>query len=76
MTASGGCAEPSIYLTICLIDNALTTALMEFLQEFWLFLRTRKKYWLLLLIILLVLLSSLTLLTANSALAPFIYSLF
>jgi hypothetical protein len=49
---------------------------MEFLQEFWLFLRTRKKYWLLPLIILLVLLSSLTLLTANSALAPFIYSLF
>ena len=49
---------------------------MEFLQEFWLFLRTRKKYWLLPLIILLFLLGSLVVLTANSALAPFIYSLF
>ncbi len=49
---------------------------MEFIREFWLFLRTRKKYWLLPLIILLVLLGSLTVLTASSALAPFIYSLF
>ncbi len=49
---------------------------MEFLQDFWLFLRTRKKYWLLPLLILLVLLGGLTVLTANSALAPFIYSLF
>ncbi|HEX8528819.1 MAG TPA: DUF5989 family protein [Cytophagales bacterium] len=49
---------------------------MEFLQDFWLFLRTRKKYWLLPLLILLVLLGGLTVLTTNSALAPFIYSLF
>jgi hypothetical protein len=49
---------------------------MEFLQEFWLFLRTRKKYWLVPLLVLLLLLGALTFFTANSALAPFIYSLF
>jgi hypothetical protein len=49
---------------------------MEFLQDFWLFLRTRKKYWLLPLLILLVLLGGLTVLTTHSALAPFIYSIF
>jgi hypothetical protein len=49
---------------------------MEFLREFWLFMRTRKRYWLYPLLILLLLLSALTVLTAGSALAPFIYSLF
>ncbi|WP_220463928.1 DUF5989 family protein [Adhaeribacter radiodurans] len=49
---------------------------MEFIQEFWLFLRTRKRYWLFPLILLLLLLGALTLITGGSALAPFIYSLF
>ncbi|MGB5821723.1 MAG: DUF5989 family protein [Saonia sp.] len=49
---------------------------METLKEFWLFLRTRKKYWLIPLLTFLLLISFLVVLTANSALAPFIYSLF
>lgn len=49
---------------------------MEFLKEFWAFLRQRKKYWLIPLIIILLLLSLLIVLTQGSALAPFIYSIF
>ena len=49
---------------------------MEFLKELWLFLRTRKKFWLLPLICVLLLLALLIVLTSVSALAPFIYTLF
>ena len=49
---------------------------METLQEFWLFLRTRKKYWLIPLIVMLLLISLLVIATGGSALAPFIYTLF
>lgn len=49
---------------------------MEFFRDFWLFMRTRKRYWLYPLLILLLLLSALTVFTTGSALAPFIYSLF
>ncbi|WP_220472609.1 DUF5989 family protein [Spirosoma foliorum] len=49
---------------------------MEFLSEFWLFLRTRKRYWLYPLIFLLLILGALSVFTAGSALAPLIYSLF
>ena len=49
---------------------------METLQEFWLFLRTRKKYWLIPLIVMLLLISFLVIATGGSALAPFIYTLF
>jgi hypothetical protein len=44
--------------------------------EFWVFLRQRKKYWLLPIVILLLLLGLVVALTANSALAPFIYTVF
>ena len=44
--------------------------------EFWQFLRQRKKYWLLPIVILLLLLGLVVVLTANSALAPFIYTVF
>jgi hypothetical protein len=46
------------------------------LGEFWQFLRQRKKYWLLPIVILLLLLGLVIVLTANSALAPFIYTVF
>ncbi len=46
------------------------------LKEFWQFLRERKKLWLLPLVLALVLLGALIVLTANSALAPFLYPLF
>ncbi len=47
-----------------------------FFKEFWMFIRTRKKYWLVPLILLLFLMGLLIVATSGSALAPFIYSLF
>ena len=44
--------------------------------EFWDFLRQRKKYWLLPIVLVLLLLGLVIVLTANSALAPFIYTVF
>ncbi len=49
---------------------------MEFLRELWLFMKTRKKYWLWPLIILLLLLGALVVFSGGSALAPFIYTIF
>lgn len=49
---------------------------METLKEFLLFVRVRKKYWLLPIIIMLLLIGTLVVLTSGSALAPFIYTLF
>jgi hypothetical protein len=49
---------------------------MEFLREFWLFLRQRKKYWLLPLALVMGVFGGLVLLTQGSAVAPFIYTLF
>jgi hypothetical protein len=45
-------------------------------REIWEFLRERKKYWLLPLVLLLLLMGLLVVLTAGSALAPFIYTVF
>lgn len=45
-------------------------------QEFWGFLRTRKKFWLLPIVIMMVLLGGLIVLTQGSVVAPFIYALF
>jgi hypothetical protein len=50
--------------------------MIDFLKEFWAFLRARKKYWLLPIIIVLLLLGGLLLLAQGSAIAPFIYTLF
>lgn len=49
---------------------------MEFLKDLWLFLKERKKWWLVPLIILVVLIAVLVVLGGTSALAPFIYTLF
>lgn len=49
---------------------------MSLLKEFWLFMRVRKKWWLLPIIIVLVLLGSLLVFAQGSALAPFIYTIF
>ena len=49
---------------------------MEFLHELWLFLRARKKLWMLPLILVMVVLGGLLILAQGSALAPFIYTLF
>jgi hypothetical protein len=44
--------------------------------QFWIFLRARKKYWLLPIMLMLLLLGALILFGEGSALAPFIYTLF
>jgi hypothetical protein len=49
---------------------------MEFIREFWKFLRARKKYWLTPILVMLALFGALIVLTQGSALAPFIYTLF
>jgi hypothetical protein len=49
---------------------------MSFLNEFWKFLRVRKKFWLLPLLIMMVLFGALLVLAESSAIAPFIYTLF
>jgi competence protein ComGC len=45
-------------------------------KELWAFVRQRKRYWLVPVIVVLVLLGVLLVLAENSAIAPFIYSLF
>ena len=49
---------------------------MEFLKEFWEFLKVRKKYWLLPILIVLVLFGGLIILSQGSVVAPFIYTIF
>lgn len=49
---------------------------METLKELFLFLRQRKKIWLIPIIIIFLILGSLVVLTEGTALAPFIYSFF
>jgi hypothetical protein len=49
---------------------------MNFILEFWEFLKVRKKYWLLPIIIILFLFGGLIVLTQGTAVAPFIYTIF
>ena len=49
---------------------------MEFIKEFWEFLKVRKKYWLLPIIIVLVVFGGLIVLSQGSAVAPFIFTIF
>jgi len=49
---------------------------MEFLWEFFNFLRMRKKYWLMPVFLMMLLFGGLIVLTKGSAVAPFIYTLF
>jgi len=49
---------------------------MEFLKEFWEFLKVRKKFWLAPILVTIALLGGLIMLTQGSAVAPFIYTLF
>jgi hypothetical protein len=50
--------------------------MIEFIKEFWEFLKIRKKYWLLPVIITLTLFGALIVLSQGSAVAPFIYTIF
>jgi hypothetical protein len=49
---------------------------MEILKDLWLFMKERKKYWLLPVIVILLVLGILIVIGGASAIAPFIYTLF
>ena len=49
---------------------------MDFLTEFWRYLKVRKKFWLLPVLVIIVLVGGLLVLAKGSAVAPFIYTLF
>ena len=49
---------------------------MEFVKEFWEFLKVRKKFWLLPIVIVLVLFGGLIIISQGSVVAPFIYTIF
>lgn len=49
---------------------------MSFLKDLWLFMKERKKFWLLPVIIVLIVLAVLIVFGGASAIAPFIYTLF
>ncbi|MBN1165034.1 MAG: hypothetical protein JXB45_10685 [Candidatus Krumholzibacteriota bacterium] len=49
---------------------------MEFLKDLWGLLKVRKKFWLLPIIVILLLFGVLIVLSAGSAIAPFIYTIF
>ena len=49
---------------------------MSFVKELWMFLRVRKKFWLLPIIVVMAIFGGLILLSQGSAVAPFIYTLF
>ena len=50
--------------------------MLDFIKEFWEFLRERNKYWLFPIIIVLALFGILIVLSQGSAVAPFIYTIF
>ncbi len=49
---------------------------MSLLKELWMFLRARKKFWLLPIILIMLLLGLLLVVAQGSAIAPFIYTIF
>ena len=49
---------------------------MEFLIEFWSYLRARRKFWLLPVLLVVLLFGGLMILAKGSAIAPFIYTIF
>lgn len=50
--------------------------MLEFIKDLWAFLKVRKKMWLLPIIVILSLLGALVVMTQQSALATFIYTIF
>jgi hypothetical protein len=49
---------------------------MGLMREFWLFMKERKKFWLLPILLVMVLVGALLVFAQGSALAPFIYTIF
>jgi hypothetical protein len=49
---------------------------MDFLTELWMFLKVRKKFWLLPIFVMMAVFGGLVVLSQGSAVAPFIYTIF
>ena len=49
---------------------------MDFLTELWVFLKVRKKFWLLPIFVMMAVFGGLVVLSQGSAVAPFIYTIF
>ncbi len=49
---------------------------MDFIAELWMFLKVRKKFWLLPIIVMMAVFGGLVVLSQGSAVAPFIYTIF
>tara|TARA_B100000795_G_C22748476_1_gene418338 strand:+ start:704 stop:853 length:150 start_codon:yes stop_codon:yes gene_type:complete len=49
---------------------------MSFVKELWMFMRVRKKFWLLPIMLMMALFGALIVLSQGSAVAPFVYTLF
>ncbi|MEX0316971.1 MULTISPECIES: DUF5989 family protein [unclassified Ruegeria] len=50
--------------------------MVSFVSEMWMFMRVRKKYWLLPILIVLAVFGGLIVASQGSAIAPFVYTLF
>ncbi len=50
--------------------------MFDTLKDLWLFMRARKKFWILPIVLVLLLVGGLLVLTQGSVIAPFIYTLF
>jgi len=57
-------------------DSSTNTLIMNFIKEFWEFMKSRKKYWLFPIMIVLAVFGVLIVLSQGSAIAPFIYTIF
>ena len=49
---------------------------MSLIAELWMFMRVRKKFWLLPILVMMVVFGGLVILTQGSAVAPFFYTIF
>ena len=49
---------------------------MSFIAEFWMFLKVRKKFWLVPILVVMLAFGGLIVLSQGSAVAPFIYTIF
>ena len=49
---------------------------MSFVAELWAYMRARKKFWLIPILLAMLMLGALIMIAQNSAVAPFIYTLF
>ena len=50
--------------------------IISFVREFWVFLRVRKKFWLMPILVVIALLGGLIVFSEGTAVAPFIYTIF